>query len=60
MFGRKKERERDQRGRPLGTERILKTKEKLFNFDNNIIIQIGQTNTKIDTMEYMCKVQNNY
>ena len=44
MFGRKRERERE-RGRPLGTERILKTKEKLFNFHNNIIIEIGQTNT---------------
>ena len=28
MFGRKKERERDQRGSPLGTEKKFKTKEK--------------------------------
>ena len=59
MFGRQRERERE-RGMPLGTERILKTKEKLFNFHNNIIIQIGQTNTEIDIMEYMCKVQKHY
>ena len=44
MFGRQRERERD-RGRPLGTERILKTKENLFIFQNNIIIHIGKTNT---------------
>ena len=51
MFGRQREMERDHRGRPLGTERILKTKEKLFNFHSNIIIQIGQTNTEIYIME---------
>ena len=37
MFGRQRERERDQRGGPLGTKRIIKTKEKLFNFHGNII-----------------------
>ena len=59
MFGRKRERERE-RGRPLGTERILKTKEIFFIFHNNIIIHIGKTNTEIVIMEYMCKVQKKY